>query len=87
MEIIGRYNGVNFGISTEFKSEYLTPIIQNLLFKAENAWDDYDEIYHCCKLIESVKNNRNMTMDFHILLYFSAIIINCWSRCCSKCSA
>ena len=67
MEIIYKTNGINFGVSNEFKSEYITPIIQNLLFKAENEWDDYNEVYHCCKLIESVKSNENMNMDFHIM--------------------
>jgi len=67
MEIIEKIDDINFGISNEFKSEYLTPIIQNLLFKAENEWDDYNEVYHCCKLIEGVKNNDNMNMDFHIM--------------------
>lgn len=67
MEIISENNGINFGVSSEFKIEYLTPIIQNLLFKAENEWDDYNEVYHCCRLIESVKSNENMNMDFHIM--------------------
>ncbi|NRZ12029.1 hypothetical protein [Clostridium beijerinckii] len=55
MKIISKTNGISFGVSSEFKSEYLAPIIQNLLFKAENEWDDYNEVYHCCKLIENVK--------------------------------
>ncbi len=65
--IIYQTNGINFEISNEFKSEYLAPIIKNMLFKAENDWDDYNEVYHCCKLIENVKNNENMNMDFHIM--------------------
>lgn len=68
VEIIGKINDINLGVSTEFKSEYLEPIIQNLLFKAENEWDDYNEVYHCCKLIESVKSSENMNMDFHIMM-------------------
>lgn len=68
MEIINEVNGISFGISKEFKSEYLTPIIQNLLFKVENVWDDYNEVYHCCQLIESVKNDNKMNMDFHIMM-------------------
>lgn len=67
MKIIGNINNINIGVSTEFKSEYLEPIIKNLLFKVKNGWDDYDELYHCCKLIESVKSNDNMNMDFHIM--------------------
>lgn len=67
MDVISKINGINFGVSTEFKSKYLTPIIQNLLLKSENEWDDYNEVYHCCKLIESLKSNADMNMDFHIM--------------------
>jgi hypothetical protein len=52
MKIINSINEIDFGISKEFQSQYLTPIIQNLLFKAENQWDDYDEVYHCNRLIQ-----------------------------------
>lgn len=68
MDIIGKINNISFGVSTKFTSKYLTPIIQNLLIKAENEWDDYNEIYHCCKLIELVRKNHNMIMDFHIMI-------------------
>ena len=67
MKIINEINGISFCVSTEFKTKYLTPIIQNLLFKSENEWDDYNEVYHCCKLIERVKSNVDMNMDFHIM--------------------
>jgi predicted enzyme related to lactoylglutathione lyase len=33
---IEKTDDINFGISNEFKSEYLTPIVEHLLFKAEN---------------------------------------------------
>ena len=59
--------------SNKFKSEYLTLIIQNLLFKAENEWDDYNEVYKCYKLIPDVKSNKNMSMDFRIILKLSII--------------
>lgn len=67
MKIINSINEIDFGISKEFQSQYLTPIIQNLLFKAENQWDDYDEVYHCNRLIQGVKKAKNMNMDFHIM--------------------
>ena len=67
MEIINSANGICFEVSKEFQSQYLTPIIQNLLFKAENQWDDYDEVYHCSRLIQGVKKNKDMNMDFHIM--------------------
>jgi hypothetical protein len=68
MKIIQKINDIYFGVTTEFNSKFLTPIIKNLLFKAENEWDDYNEVYHCCKLIESVKKNKDITMDFHVMM-------------------
>ncbi|MBM7609783.1 hypothetical protein JOD29_003059 [Lysinibacillus composti] len=68
MEIIHKRNEITFGVATEFNSKYLTPIIKNLLYKAENEWDDYNEVYHCTNLIEKVKKNKDMKMDFHVML-------------------
>ena len=42
-------------------------LLQNLFYKVENQWDDYEEVYHCSKLIQEVKKNKNMNMDFHIM--------------------
>lgn len=33
----------------------------------ENQWDDYDEVYHCSRLIQGVNKNIDMNMDFHIM--------------------
>lgn len=73
MKIINSINEIDFGISKEFQSQYLTSIIQNLLFKAENQWDDYDEVYHCNRLIQDVKKTKNMNMDFHIMKKMKSI--------------
>ncbi|MFF2754433.1 hypothetical protein ACFVR1_11895 [Psychrobacillus sp. NPDC058041] len=80
MEIIHNINGISFGVTSEFNSNYLTPIIQNLLFKAENEWDDYNEVYHCCNLIENIRNNKDMNMDFHLMMkdekYLGIALVN-----------
>jgi hypothetical protein len=68
MEVLHNRNDISFGVANEFNSKYLTPIIQNLLFKVENEWDDYNEVYHCCNLIERVRNNKDMNMDFHLMV-------------------
>lgn len=60
-------NGLDFCVSDEFKSEYLAPIILNVLEKAENCWDDYNEAYRSCQLVENVKKDKNMHMDFHFI--------------------
>ncbi|MFC9601679.1 hypothetical protein ACFTQL_28460 [Peribacillus butanolivorans] len=80
MEVIHKINDINFGVATEFNSKYLTPIIQNLLFKVENEWDDYNEVYHCCNLIEKVRNNNDMNIDFHVMMkdekYLGIALVN-----------
>jgi hypothetical protein len=51
MKIISTINGIGFAVSTKFKSQYITLNIENLLFKAENELDDYNEVYSCCKCL------------------------------------
>ena len=63
-------NDLEFWVADTFSGKMLTPILKNALYKAETAWDDYDEVYHCCHLIESVKRDPKMVMDFH---YFSRV--------------
>ncbi len=67
MEIIDRRAGFVFGVTAKFEGRFLTPIIENLLVKSRQDWDDYNEVYHCSKLIEKVKARPDITMDFHVL--------------------
>ncbi|MBP1970250.1 hypothetical protein J2Z83_002368 [Virgibacillus natechei] len=68
MEIIGTNNDINFAVTNQFDSKYLNPIILNLLYKANNDWDDYNELYHCCQLIENINRNNNMEVDYHVMI-------------------
>lgn len=56
-----------FYLTDTFRGELLAPVIKNLLWKAEHGWDDYDEVAHCCRLVEQVKQDPNMQMDFHYI--------------------
>ena len=58
---------LKYFVADHFKSDMLVPITRNLLSKVENEWDDYDEVYHCCQLIETVANSPEMKMDFHFI--------------------
>jgi len=66
--MLHRINDIYFGVATEFDSKYLTPLIQNLQYKVENEWDDYNEVYHCCNLMEKVRKNTDMHMDYHVMV-------------------
>lgn len=30
-------------------------------------WDDYDEVFHCTRLIETIRAAKKMTLDFHFI--------------------
>lgn len=72
--LLYKKDNMEFRVTDKFSSKMLTPIIKNLISKAENNWDDYNEVYHCCNLIESVKKNPKMKMDFHYLLLDDNIV-------------
>lgn len=52
-------------VADTFESNMLVPIIRNMLYKAENGWDDYNEVYHCCRFIEVIRKNPSAKMNFH----------------------
>lgn len=58
---------LKFLSSDTFQSAMLAPIIQNLLYKAEHGWDDYDEVFHCCQLVEAARQDPSLHMEFHTL--------------------
>ena len=67
MIFINEKENIKYSISNNFNPKFLTPISKNLTDKLNNNWDDYNEVYHCCKLIEKIKENENMKVDFHTL--------------------
>lgn len=66
-KILHTRNLFQFGISNTFKADFLLPIISNVKAKAQTNWDDYDEVYHCSRLIHQVLRNHNMHLDFHFM--------------------
>ena len=58
---------LKYFVADHFKSEMLVPITKNLLYKVEKEWDDYNEVFHCCRFIETVRNTPEIKMDFHFI--------------------
>lgn len=56
---------LRYWINDTFEGAMLVPIMKNMLYKAENDWDDYNEVYHCCRFIEAVRKNPSVKIDFH----------------------
>ncbi len=65
--LLHRDGTLEFWVSDTFDGRMLSPIVQNLLVKAENGWDDYDEVFHCCRLVEAVRRETDLHMEFHTL--------------------
>lgn len=66
-QLLYENSGFKYSVTDAFESDMLVPITRNLLYKVENEWDDYNEVYHCWQLIETVRNSLNMKMDFHFI--------------------
>jgi hypothetical protein len=65
--LLAQWNGLQVCLSHQFSGEMLSPILENLLDKARTGWDDYDEVFHCCQLIQAVAQDPDLHMDFHTL--------------------
>lgn len=63
--LLHTHQDFGYYVADEFASHMLVPLIRNLQDKAEHEWDDYNEAYHGCRLIETVRKHPGMTMDFH----------------------
>lgn len=66
-QLLAEEQNLKFLVTDKFASNMLIPIIKNVLHKAETDWDDYNEVYHCCRLIELVRQTANIQMDFHYI--------------------
>lgn len=66
-QLLNEKGGLRYLVSDTFEGSMLVPVIKNILYKAENDWDDYDEVSHCCRLIEAVRKDPDMKMDFHFI--------------------
>lgn len=66
-KILVQKESLEYGVINEFSGQFLVPIIKNVLQKAETNWDDYDEVYHYNKLVQTVQSSQQMVIDFHFI--------------------
>ena len=65
-KLLYREGGLEFWVSDTFDGAMLSPILRNTLAKVEEGrWDDYDEVHQCCRLIEAVRSDPGLHMEFH----------------------
>lgn len=59
---------LEFCISDKFEGRFLISMLENMKEKALNdAWDDYNEVHHCCRIIHEFSQTPGLTMDFHTM--------------------
>lgn len=63
--LLSKNKEFRYCVADAFEGNMLTPIMKNMLYKAETEWDDYNEVYHCCQFIEAVRKNPFLNTDFH----------------------
>jgi hypothetical protein len=68
MKIIGtKENNINFKVYSKFENRLFLPIGKYVNWKLENNWDDYNELYHAIKYIESLNNIDGVWYEIHAI--------------------
>lgn len=66
--VLYRKNDLEFCFSDSFEGRFLLSLLENMKEKIlSSAWDDYDEVHHCCKIIHDFGQQPGVVMDFHTL--------------------
>ncbi len=66
--VLHRKDGLEFCFSPAFEGRFLLPVLDNIRDKIlHGAWDDYNEAYHCSRLIHEFSRTPGLTLDFHTL--------------------
>ncbi|MBP3730250.1 MAG: hypothetical protein J6I40_02115 [Mailhella sp.] len=66
--VLATRGDAHFCISQDFQGIYLCPIVDNLKDKLVNgSWDDYNEAFHCCRLIHEFRKRPGLQIDFHTM--------------------
>lgn len=59
---------LEFCVSDTFEGKFLLSLLENMKEKMRSeAWDDYNEVHHCCKIIHEFSQQPGLVMDFHTL--------------------
>ncbi|MBC6611552.1 hypothetical protein H8B15_11490 [Hymenobacter sp. BT507] len=75
MQVLSHRNTEEFVVYKEFNYTYLTPINKYVQGKLEeNRWDDYNELYHAIKLVETVQRAPDLWMETHCLIRQETIL-------------
>ncbi|WP_319371653.1 hypothetical protein [uncultured Ilyobacter sp.] len=67
MELLKKADNLEYYVEKGFSPKYLEPIAKNVLWKIRNKWDDYNEVSHCCRFIESIRESHDIWIETHFI--------------------
>ncbi|MEM7511021.1 MAG: hypothetical protein AAF388_08825 [Bacteroidota bacterium] len=67
MKIIGTREDIQFVLHNTFEPKLYLPVGAYVNWKLENEWDDYNELFHAIKYIESLKETEGVWYEIHNL--------------------
>lgn len=67
MKTIGTREDIQFVLHHKFDPKLYLPIGAYVNWKLENEWDDYNELFHALKYIESLKELAGVWYEIHTL--------------------
>ena len=68
MILLHDHQNLKFFVDTEFSIPYLSPIQKFVQWKLESDnWDDYNELYHASRLIETLRTYHDIWFESHSL--------------------
>lgn len=75
MKVLQEIDNIKFTLNQNFNYSLLTPVGDYVNWKISNdQWDDYNELFHVSKLIESLSQNLDLWFDTHNIIKNNKII-------------
>ncbi|UII21355.1 hypothetical protein [Fulvivirga ligni] len=67
MNIIHQNGTETYALHEEFQASLFQPIAKYVEWKLKNDWDDYNELYHAIRFIESIKEKLGIWFHIHTI--------------------
>ncbi|MDR7131634.1 hypothetical protein J2X69_003998 [Algoriphagus sp. 4150] len=75
MVVLKKTDKLTFSFSKSFDIKFLAPISSYVDWKLSNGyWDDYNELFHVAKLVDSLLNNPELWFDTHTIIKNNIVV-------------
>ena len=75
MNLLSEKEDIQFLVDPTFNINYLYPVQKFVEWKLENnCWDDYNELFHACQLVELLKKEESVWFETHLIVKNEVVI-------------